>query len=201
MSRLQSACGWAAAASCTAAVVLGGARLDGFSHAVHPPALLGASGVPGALAFNIAGFIIPGLLAALVALGLYRALPAAAGWLPRVGARTLLISALAFAAQGLLPLDPADMDGHASGLHAAAWMAWWIAFVAGAPLFAAGFPRIRIASLATASVLLVTMFIPPSLLEPPCAQRIALAAWLLWLAIVPWQIGPPRSPDLPASNA
>ena len=177
MSRLQSACGWAAAASCTAAVVLGGARLDGFSHAVHPPALLGASGVPGALAFNIAGFIVPGLLAAIVALGLYRTLPAAAGWLPRIGARMLLLSALAFAAQGLLSLDPADMDGHASGLHAA------------------GLPRTRIATLAAASVLLATMFVPPSLLEPPYAQRTALAAWLLWLAIAPWQAGGLRSPE------
>src|SRR5690606_34737765 len=183
MSRLQSACGWAAAASCTAAVVLGGARLDGSSHAVRPPALLGASGVPGALACNIAGFIIPGLLAAIVALGLYRALPAAAGWLPRIGARMLLLSALAFAAQGLFPLDPQDMDGQASGLHAAAWMIWWIAFVAGAPLLASGLRRIPAVTIAVACGLLAMMFVPPSLLDPPLSQRIAVVAWLLWLAL------------------
>lgn len=143
MSRLQALCGLLGAASCATAIVLGGARLDGFSHALHPVALPGASGVPGALAFNIAGFILPGLLAALVALGLYRALPAAAGWLPRIGARMLLLSALAFTARGLFPLDLGDLDGPGSGLHASAWLSWWIAFVAGAPLLAAGLRQAR----------------------------------------------------------
>ena len=34
-----------------------GAALDGYSHAQHPLALLGARGVPHALAFNVAGFL------------------------------------------------------------------------------------------------------------------------------------------------
>ena len=191
MTRWTAVAGWAGALACVVAVIAGGMRLDGYSHALHPLALLGADGVPNALVFNLVGFIVPGLLATVVALGLYRALPAAAGWLPRIGARMLLVSALAFAAQGLFPLDPQDMDGQASGLHAAAWMIWWIAFVAGAPLLASVVPRIRMATLAAAGALLATMFVPPSLLDPPYAQRIALAAWLLWLAIVPRQAGRP----------
>ena len=194
MSRWQVLCGWTGAGACLVAVLVGGMRLEDYSHVLHPLALLGAGGVPGALAFNIAGFIVPGALAAVVALGLYRALPAAAGWLPRIGARMLLVSALAFAAQGLFPLDPQDMDGQASGLHAAAWMIWWIAFVAGAPLLASVVPRIRMATLAAAGALLVSMFVPPSLLDPPYAQRIALAAWLLWMILAPWQAGRPAVP-------
>ena len=185
MSRWMVAAGRAAAVACVAAAVVGGMRLDGYSHALHPLALLGGRGVPGSVVFNLVGFVLPGLLAALVALGLYRGLPAAARWWPRIGARLLLLSALAFAAQGLLPLDPQHLDGPQSGLHASAWMAWWIAFAAGAALLAAGAPRLRAGTLAAAAVLLAMMFIPASLLEPVFAQRIALAAWLLWLALVP----------------
>lgn len=191
MSRLLAYCGWLGAASCAVAIVLGGAWLDGFSHALHPPALPGASDVPGAMAFNIAGFIVPGLLAALVALGLYSVLPGTAGWLPRIGARMLLISALAFAAQGLFPLDLQDLDGPGSGPHASAWLVWWIAFVAGAPLLAVGLRRVRAVTIAAACVLLAMMLIPRTLLDPPLAQRIALAAWLIWLALAPWL---PRRP-------
>ena len=185
MSRWIAAAGWAAALACVVAAVVGGLRLDGYSHALHPLALLGARGVPGATAFNLIGFVLPGVLAALVASGLYRALPAVAGWWPRIGARLLLISALAFAAQGVLPLDPQDIDGPGSGLHASAWMVWWTAFVAGALLLAAGEPRRRMGSIAAAVVVLAMMFIPASLLEPALAQRTALAAWLLWLCFVP----------------
>ena len=180
-------CGWAGAGACLAAAVVGGMRLEGYSHVLHPLALLGAGGVPGALAFNVAGFIVPGVLAAVVALELYRVLPAAAGWLPRIGARMLLLSALAFAAQGLLPLDLQDLDGPGSGPHASAWLVWWIAFVAGAPLLASGLRRVRAVMIAAACVLLAMMLTPSTLLEPPLAQRIALAAWLAWLVLAPWQ--------------
>lgn len=187
MNRWMTAAGWAGALACVAAAIAGGMRLDGYSHALHPLALLGAGGVPGALAFNIVGFIVPGAMAAVVALGLYRVLPAAAGWLPRIGARMLLLSALAFAAQGLLPLDLQDLDGPGSGPHASAWLVWWIAFVAGALLLAAGLRRARAVTIAAACVLLAMMFIPSTLLDPPLAQRIALAAWLTWLVLAPWQ--------------
>ena len=187
MNRWMTAAGWAGALACVAAAIAGGMRLDGYSHALHPLALLGAGGVPGALAFNIVGFIVPGAMAAVVALGLYRVLPAAVGWLPRIGARMLLLSALAFAAQGLLPLDLQDLDGPGSGPHASAWLVWWIAFVAGALLLAAGLRRARAVTIAGACVLLAMMFIPSTLLDPPLAQRIALAAWLTWLVLAPWQ--------------
>lgn len=185
-SQWMNVAAWCAALCCIAAVVLGGMALEGYSHALYPLALPGARGVPGALAFNLVGFVVPGLLAAVVAHGLYRRLPARAGWLARIGARMLLLSALAFAAQGLLPLDPMNLDARASGLHASAWMIWWIAFAAGAPLLAVGMREVRAITSAAVIVLLAMMFIPAAVLEPPIAQRIALAAWLLWLALTPW---------------
>ena len=68
--------------------VLGfGAGLEGYAQARHPVALLGAQGVPHALAFNLLGFVLPGLLAVVVAECLRRGLSATAGWAPRVGRR------------------------------------------------------------------------------------------------------------------
>ncbi|MGY0560717.1 DUF998 domain-containing protein [Luteimonas sp. A277] len=186
MSRWMQMSAWCAVLCCVAAAVVAGSALEGYSHGLYPLGLLGADGVPGAMAFNVVGFAVPGLLAAVVAHGLYLRLPASAGWLARIGARMLLLSALAFAAQGLLPLDPQDLDAPASGLHASAWLVWWIAFAAGAPLLAVGMPSVRAITGAAVGTVLAMMFIPATVLEPPIAQRIALAAWLLWLALAPW---------------
>src|SRR3546814_2634837 len=98
-----------------AAAVAGfGAALDGYSQAIHPVGLLGARGMPHALAFNVLGFVLPGVLAALVAWRLRASLDDGAPWAARIGAWLALLSALAFAAQGLLPLDPRDLEADAS---------------------------------------------------------------------------------------
>lgn len=196
VSRWLMGAGWVAGVICAATLVVAGARLDGYSHALHPIGLPGAHGIAGASAFNLFGFVLPGLLAAALALGLYRMLPAAAGWLPRIGARMLLLSALAFAAQGLLPLDPQDLDGRASGLHASAWLLWWIAFVPGASLLATGLRGIGAITALVACALLAAAFAPSVLLEPPPTQRVALAAWLLWLALAPWLAARANRPRL-----
>lgn len=179
-----------AAALAFALAALGfGAALAGYSHAQHPLALLGARGLPHALAFNLLGFVIPGMLAAAAAIALRTRLPADAGWSARIGARLLLLSALAFAAQGLLPLDPADLDARPARLHAVAWMLWWIAFVPGAGLLAwsalAARPR-RLAAFAThvvaAGCVLAFVWLPGEGIAAGIAQRIAFAAWFGWLA-------------------
>src|SRR3546814_13949676 len=64
-----------------AAAVAGfGAALDGYSQAIHPVGLLGARGMPHALAFNVLGFVLPGVLAALVAWPLRAGLDCGAPW-------------------------------------------------------------------------------------------------------------------------
>lgn len=194
MSRWWKLIGGAAGGLCAVAAVVAGLRLDGYSHAQHPVALLGADGIAGAGAFNLAGFVLPGLLAATLALGLYRCLPEAAGWAPRIGARLLLLSSLAFAAQGAFPLDPEALDGPVSGRHAAAWMIWWSAFVPGALLLAGGLRGLWPIGAVAACALIWAGFAPTLLLEPPLVQRLALAAWLLWLALAPWRAGGARRP-------
>ncbi|PTA72444.1 MULTISPECIES: DUF998 domain-containing protein [unclassified Stenotrophomonas] len=170
--------------------VLGfGAGLDGYAQARHPVALLGAHGVPHALAFNLLGFVLPGLLAAVVAECLRRRLPATAGWAPRVGSQMLLLAGLAFAAMGLLPLDVDDLHGPASQLHASAWMIWVLGFVAGTLLL--GMFNLRQAhgraqgGLAVACGVLaaVAAFALQGQVPAPLAQRLAFACWALWLAV------------------
>lgn len=170
--------------------VLGfGAGLDGYAQARHPVALLGAHGVPHALAFNLLGFVLPGVLAVVVAQCLRRRLPAMAGWAPRVGSQMLLLAGLAFAAMGLLPLDVDDLHGPASQLHASAWMIWVLGFVAGTLLL--GVFNLRQAQgraqggLAVACGVLaaVAAFALQGLVPAPLAQRLAFACWALWLAV------------------
>jgi hypothetical protein len=177
-----------AAACCLLAVIGFGAALDGYSHVMHPLALLGARGVPGALAFNLLAFVVPGAVAALVALRLRAQLPSQAGWAGGVGAALLLLSSLAFAAQGLFPLDPADLDGPVSQWHAASWTLWWIALVPGCGLLALGLRRrgdwrgfARLCAVGAAAALVLTV-VSGVLIPGPVAQRLLLGLW--WCVIV-----------------
>lgn len=184
---------------CLASLVAFPLALPGYAHTLMPVGLLGAVGVPRAQGFNVLGFILPGGLMAWSALGLRAVLVApggvnrvrsapAGGWWPRVGATLWLLSAVAFAAQGVWPLDPHDLDGAISQRHASLWTLWWIAFAPGALLLAAGLWRVRRAAAgwALGGGLAVLLFaaIPPWLLPGPIAQRVALAAWFLAYATV-----------------
>ncbi len=169
------------------AVIGFGAGLNGYAQARHPVALLGAQGVPHALAFNLLGFVLPGLLAAIVAECLRRGLPATAGWAPRVGSQMLLLAGLAFAAMGLLPLDVDDLHGPASQLHASAWMIWVLGFVAGTLLLAVSGLRqvhgraLGVLALGCGMLAALAAFALQGVLPAPLAQRLAFACWAVWL--------------------
>ena len=181
--------GLAAAIVFVAALLGFGLALPGYSQIAHPVAVLGAMGVPHALGFNLLGFVLPGALAATAAMGLRRRLPDDAGWRLRVGAQLVLLSALGFAAMGLLPLDPEDLDNPASSLHATAWMLWWVAFVPGALLVALGLrgrPAWRSLTWASAVAAVLVLFVAllaVELMPAGIAQRFGYAAWLGWLCI------------------
>lgn len=169
-----------------------GAAIEGYSQRLHPVALLGAAGIPHAVAFNALAFLLPGSLAAWQAWSLRSALPPHARASARIGLQMVLLSALAFALQGLLPLDPRDLDGTVSRLHAAAWMLWWIAFAPGALLLASAAQRARprrvVAFLVhlLAAVSVVCLALPAERwLGAGIAQRLAFAAWFGWLVLAP----------------
>lgn len=184
--------GVAAALLWTAAVLGFGAALPGFEQARHPLTLLGASGVPKAMAFNLLAFLLPALLAGWVALILLRRVAAEPRWSLRIGAQLVLLSVLAFAGMGLLPLDSSDLENRASQLHASAWMLWVVAFVPGSLLLAIG-GRGDWRGLARLSLLCGLgvaggAFVLAALVPVALAQRLAFAAWLLWLAAAPWAL-------------
>ena len=109
-----------------------------------------------------------------------------------IGWTLCAFAALAFAAQGVLPVDVGRGFGYGVGkLHTAAWTVWWIAFVSGALLLAVGW-RGRVAlrfatALAAALVLAFAMFVAvPD--APALGQRIGILVWLVWLAGVAWGV-------------
>ena len=168
-----------------AAVVAYAAALDGFSHLVHPIGLLGAHGMPGAIGFNALAFVLPGVVAAVVGVRLRGRIPTTAGMLAGMGCWMLAISGMAFAAQGLLPLDVNSLDGPISQRHAAAWLLWWVAFTPGAIALAvglgrqSGWHRFALAQAVLAGVVLLMVVVPVPWWPAPVSQRIALCAWLL----------------------
>lgn len=176
----------AAAGACGLAAVLAGARLEGYSHLVHPLGVLGARqlGAP-ALVFGLSAFVLPGLVHAWQAVGLRAALPPGLGWAPRIGLQLVLVAALAFAAQGLLPLDLDSLDSGASRWHALAWLAWALAFALGALLLAIGAWRTPSRRVGVGVLLAAGMavaggaFLAAGPLAP-LLQRGAVLAWLAW---------------------
>lgn len=171
-----------AAAAFGGALLLASTGLPGYSNGLHPVALRGALGLPWAVVFNLAAFILPGALLAGAGLCLRAAL-AARGWAARIGIVLAQLSALAFAAQGVLPLDLQDTDGTASRLHALTWMLWWIAFVPGALLLAIGARRgsgFVLACLAAAALVPLLAVLAPVGTWAALAQRLAFAVWFGW---------------------
>jgi hypothetical membrane protein len=166
-----------------------GGALEGYSQLVHPVALLGARGIAHASAFNALGFVVPGLLAAIVAWHLRRSMPGSAPWAARIGAWLALLSATAFAAQGLLPLDPNDLEAPTSHAHATAWMLWWVALLPAACLLAIGVRKdqwsrtFALASVVLAILVVCLVMLPLDWLPPAIAQRILFVAWLLWVLL------------------
>ena len=172
------------------ALLLANVGVPEYSHRVHPVALRGTAGLPWALVFNLLAFVLPGALLAWAGQRLRGAL-GDAGWLARVGLVLVQLSALSFAAQGLLPLDPSDTDSTASRLHVLAWMLWWIAFVPGAMVLAAGARRgagFALASVAIGALVPIIAVLAPIGQWVGIAQRLAFALWFGWWLLAAWRL-------------
>ena len=164
-------------------------RATGFTQSRHPLAWLGAIGMPAATWFNLLGFGLCGLLAAIALWPLRASLPSPARWTARIGTQALWLSALAFAAQGAWPLDPRQPDGLATGLHGIAWTSWWLAIGVGGLLRATapGVPARGVMFIA--AVLVPAVAVAGGWVVPPAlAERFAFGLWLAWIA---WTTGFP----------
>ncbi|MGV8944304.1 DUF998 domain-containing protein [Thermomonas sp.] len=175
--------------------------LPEYSHYLHPVGLRGATDLPYAMAFNLLLFVVPGVLLAISGQALRGALRNA-GWLARIGIVLVQLSAFAFAMQGVVSLDPSDMDAHMSRLHALAWMLWWIAFVPGAVLLAFGArlgTAFGLVSLAAAVLVLLIAVFAPIGMWVGIAQRLAFVVWFGWWVLAVGGISR-TSPSSPGSS-
>lgn len=188
--------GWIAGVVFAVALSWLGAVVPGYEHARMPVSFLGMRGVALAQHWNIAGFIVPGLLVACFALSLQAPLRRdGAGALARIGTWLLLISGLAFAGNGVFAYDLAEPDGMASKLHVAMLTTALLGFLPSALLLALGLrcrPAWRAlvtggALLALATLLSVTQrmgdWLPLLRDNPGYAQRVTLALYFLWLGL------------------
>ena len=200
--------GWLAGVVFVVALAWLGAAVPGYEHAHMPVSFLGMRGVALAHCWNVAGFILPGLLVACFALSLQAPLRRdGAGTLARIGTWLLLISGLAFAGNGVFAYDLAEPDGTASKLHVAMLTIALLGFLPSALLLAMGLRRRPAwralvtggALLALATLLSVLQrmgdWLPLLGDNPGYAQRVTLALYFLWLALaalVALRSGPAR---------
>jgi hypothetical protein len=187
------------AALCFGGSVLGfGAGLDGYSQLAYPVSILGARGIPHAAAFNVAGFLLPGLLMAVVAAGLCRSV-ASAEALARIGGWIALFSTLAFTALGAFALHADDSEATSSRLHIACWSLWWLTTATGGVLLSLGARRWR-GGLRIAGAVLA-LLVPWCSVGAPAAwgfalsERIAFGLWFGWWLLATVQLR--RAADQP----
>lgn len=167
--------------------VLGfGALLPGYSQMIYPTAALGALGIPRAQLFNLLGYALPGALIGLGALSLRLRLPLKAPWPQRIGAQLMFLSALGFVAMGLFRLDPQQLDGRSTRLHATAWVLWWASALAGTLLLGLGlrgqvaWQRLARDGLVLGLAMTVLALIGPMLMPDGLSQRLSILAWMAW---------------------
>ncbi|PJJ99096.1 hypothetical protein CO641_05615 [Lysobacteraceae bacterium NML91-0213] len=180
---LAPACAALALLQVCVAIAAGALWWPGLSLAGHPLALPGAGGVPGAAGYNMLAFVLPGVLASLLACLRHRALVPTAGWAARIGARLLLVGGIAWAAQGVFVLDLRELDGPGGQLHAAAWTCWWLASASGL-LLGLSDPRARWPGWAIGALLVVLALLPywpwPVALGQRLAALVWFGGWLGW---------------------
>lgn len=193
--------GWAgpAAAVLFAASLVGFAaiRTDGYTHGTKAVSELGAIGAPNALAFNLLGFILPGLLIAVLATELHRALST------RIGPALLAFSGLSCAVAGIFPVDVMVPDSTTSILHIIGAQFSGLGFAAAVfPLGAAMRRHPGLEALGRATPWFVLFLViniawqiawqATGIVLPGWGQRIGFAGYFLWMALAGWQLAQVR---------
>ncbi len=192
--RLALHLGWIAPLWLAAVLVLAVALVPDAANA--PLGRFGATGVSGAAWFNALGLALPGLMLLMFSIALEATLAGpGTGRMLRLGTGMLMISGLAFAAQGAFPFDPSEPDGAASQRHATALALSLLALASASVFVATGLRRApRWRALAWGGLLLgatLALFLacPPQQLFPPlegypaAAQQLVLAVYFGWFAL------------------
>ena len=163
-------------------------RLDGYTHGTKAVSELGAVGAPNAIAFNLLGFVLPGLLVVFAAATLARATGNAKGM------ALLALTGAAWALTGVFPFDMAARASLTSQAHLAAAMLtglfWALALFRSPPtLVDAGQAALArhgrwlvLALLANIAWQVAQQSGAPIL--PGWGQRLGFAGMMLWLGLL-----------------
>ncbi len=167
-----------------------GAIQPGYSHALNMISELGMQGAPNALAWNLVGFGLTGVLALAFAWGLRAALlPARSATAVAI---LVAIAGAGWAALGLFPASHAFQPSSATTLHFIAVAVNYLAFLASCVVFAVGLRRevywrrwvplaILMAALGLGSFLIPAAIVPVGL-----SQRLGLLVYFVWLLGLGW---------------
>ncbi len=167
------------------------ARTDGYAHGTKAVSELGAAGAPLGWAFNLFGFIVPGLLIVLLAVALYRAGTAPA----KSGPALLALSGIAMAVAGAFPVDMDNRSSLSSQRHLAGALLsgvfWALSLFWTAPQLR---KRNRFARLARIAPWFATFLVANTgwqilwqstgAVMPGWGQRIGFGGYFLWAAIL-----------------
>lgn len=187
--RSYALCGLAAPVIFVSAIVVFAALRPDYSHLTNAVSELGVFDAPHALAWNLIGFILVGLLIALFGAGLGRA-TSASGGIDSAGL-WLIVSGLGFAGAGAFP---ANMEARFASpwtiLHLVMSTVCFVTFIVAAFAFGKRFSRLpawtgmaRISS-GTAWLAIASMLLRAMPLMPGVMQRISFGVYLLWVLIM-----------------
>jgi hypothetical protein len=175
--RTTALLGFAATALFAAALAVFAAAHPGYEHGTKAVSELGATGAPNALAWNLVGFLLPGILLALFGLGLGTSVD------DRRTGLYLAMSGLAFAATAA-PVDMNDLRSPLSLVHiAASFMVFLLWLPAALRLLKSPAPELRRVTLIFLVLALTAgaiRFTP--LLLPGWGQRLSFLAYFGWVS-------------------
>jgi hypothetical membrane protein len=177
-----------------AASVVFGALRPSYSHVVNTISELGAVGTPHATAWNVLGFIVPGVLLAIVGATIARAANVQRSSSRTIATALLALSGLAVAGQGLMPAEmvngvadvtSASTRGHfiSSLISGAAWAVGALLLVT--PMRTNSTWRgLHIVSVVLVVLTLVASFVLRGALPDGLAQRIGNAFFCGWFVLM-----------------
>ena len=169
----------------------------GFRPTQHPLGLLASLPGTEGLFYRVLLYLIPGSAALLGVIGVWERLsPWRSG---RLAAMLFGLAAIGFLGMGVFTLQLDDLDGNGSGLHAASWLLWLSAWLAGLVLLSVtGFrARLPVAGGISALLALGTALLAAGgdgVFTGPAAQLICWTGWLLGQLCLAggWPVQPSR---------
>ena len=177
----------------SASVVLAALRAS-YSHVVNTISELGAVGTPHATAWNVLGFIIPGVLLAVVGGAIARTANEEPSLSRAVATVLLVVSGLAVAGQGVMPAEMingvADVTSASTRAHFISSLVSGAAWAVGALLLVAPMRRnpnwqgLYLVSAILVVLTLVASFALRGTLPDGLAQRIATALFCAWFIVM-----------------